>query len=208
MLTSLDKWAERDPGLANIQVECRCLDWRSLKAHVSCQVAGSEGGTTILATDNLSLDGVRELCEAEWVCSNCRGVYEFCERYDEDLVVCDGCGEPYAQPVTARLALWRGQEVEDWRGILWTGGKIRENTPDGPAEYDEWPHPLTAVILLATDPIPVERVREARDACAEAGVQFVIASFDYAFTKAEFGGVLRHDGQTLDGRDLSRLELP
>jgi hypothetical protein len=153
---------------------------------------------------------VRELCEAEWVCSNCSGVYEFCERYDEDLVVCDGCGEPYAQPVTARLALWRGQEVEWEESAFQCRGCDWAANPESNPEYEVrcTCQSLTAVILLATDPIPVERVREARDACAEAGVQFVIASFDYAFTKAEFGGVLRHDGQTLDGRDLSRLELP
>jgi hypothetical protein len=90
----------------------------------------------------------------------------------------------------------------------WAEGHPESPDPSRAGGYSRRTQTLTAVILCASDPIPVERVREALTACAEAGVQFVIASFDYAFTKAEFGGVLRHDGQTLDGRDLSRLELP
>jgi hypothetical protein len=198
MLTSLDKWLDAEPGLGAVRVSTPWIAGglefdlgrppESLKFDLR----------TVLATDDLSPAGVTELCETLKV--------GYIPPYSDEA--------DHWSPVTARLLIWRGQEVE-WhrtlgreclecngapdcelcrgRGWLWCGWRADR--------------PVTAVILLATDPIPVERVREARDACAEAGVQFVIASFDYAFTKAEFGGVLRHDGQTLDGRDLSRLEL-
>jgi hypothetical protein len=63
--------------------------------------------------------------------------------------------------------------------------------------------PLTAVILLATDPVPYDRARDALHACQEAGVGFVICP----------GTELQGDkwasvNTRIDGRDLSRLELP
>jgi hypothetical protein len=219
MLTSLDKWAEREPGLVTVRVRWKVGIESKIAPAIKeaylerplTEVCKHPMARTILATDDLTPEGVRELCDVLTWCPDCSS---FVKREDGPL------GRAFrkcahwmdALPVTARLLLWRGQEV-DWEEDGSACDHLRHSCSDvgciGRRLLAPYGEPLTAVILCASDPIPVERVREAKRACAEAGVQFVLAQWEMADKdQYNYFGENWLGGHFLDGQSYNRLELP
>jgi len=212
MLANLEKWLEAEPALGWVRVDFADQDigpWYMRDAEVNGLLTG------VLATDDLSPEGVRELCEATWVCGNCGDsgteTNEICRCWE------DGGSTAYL-PVAARILIWAGQDVEDWTRTLGFQScpkcgafNLYDETTlaedENPCSMAHEVVALTAVILCASDPAPAQRVRECRDACAKSVVQFVIAKWDYAEAPPVFGPVLRYEAHSLDGEDLGRLEL-
>ena len=119
------------PLLGRVPVRCQCGDWRPLNAHVSCQVAGGEDGSTILATDDPA--EVAELCATRYVCHLCGGTAaeELCEDdKGEAISVCASCQDTSFKHVTARWFLWRGEPV-DWEAVftIRTGDTLALDSP-------------------------------------------------------------------------------
>ena len=186
MIRSLESALEVYPALGKVMVACSrpypppCHRGSELVEVTLGDVANcapedwTPNLAAILTCDDQA--GVGEMVGATDWCSRCGPLADYHSG------ICLNCGQSFA-PVTHRIFLWTGEMVDwganDHVGVLWRK-----------AEGLFWYRPLTAVVLVG-EPGTVYRDHdghisnvvgginpelrdEAAQACAEAGVQFVI----------------------------------